>query len=221
VLGIVGVDGVFARAVAMPLSTLHAVPDAVADEQAVFVEPLAAAFEILEQVELPARTEVTVLGDGKLGLLVAMVLAQASARVRLVGKHQAHLDIAQSFGVQGVLFDDWDRAPAELVVEATGKADGVGHAILATKPRGTIVLKSTLADPSTIDLASVVVHELKLVGSRCGPFAPALGALAQGRLNPSPLIAAREPLSRAPAALALAGRPGMLKVLLDCAAVAG
>jgi threonine dehydrogenase-like Zn-dependent dehydrogenase len=215
VLGIVGADGAFAEQVVLPLGNLHRVPVGVPDEAAVFAEPLAAAFEILEQVPVSAGTDALVLGDGKLGLLAAQVLRAAGARTRLVGKHARHLDLVRERGIETALLDAWDREPADLVVEATGKAEGLALALAATRPRGTVVLKSTVADRISLDLAPVVVNELTLVGSRCGPFEPALAALAAGSVKVSSLVAARLPLERGVEALELAGRPGTLKVLLE------
>lgn len=214
VLGIVGADGAFAELVAVPEANLHEVPDGLSDERAVFVEPLAAAFEILEQVSLEPGSDALVLGDGKLGLLAALVLAQAGVRVRAVGKHDDHLAILREQGIETVLLDRWDRAKAELVVEATGSSTGLSLAMSATRPRGTIVLKSTVADPVSVDLAPLVIDELTVVGSRCGPFEPALAALVEGRVDPSPLIRCRLPLSQGLDALRQAAEPGALKVLL-------
>ena len=215
VLGIAGADGAFAERVVLPTRNLHRVPEGVPDEAAVFAEPLAAAFEILEQVPIVPGTEALVLGDGKLGLLVAQVLGAAGARVQLVGKHPSHLALVASRGIATALLAEWDRAPAELVVEATGRAEGIALALAATRPRGTLMLKSTLAERVSLDLAPIVVHELTLVGSRCGPFEPALAALASGGVEVRSLIAARLPLARGVEALELAARPGTLKVLLE------
>lgn len=215
VMGIAGADGACAEYVAVPVANLHAVPDAVPDDAAVFTEPLAAAFEILEQVPQAAAAECLVLGDGKLGLLVAQVLAQAGARVRAVGRHAEKLALLARRGIETVLLDEWDRAAADVVVEATGSAEGFALAVAATRPRGTLVLKTTVAHGVPVNLAPVVIHEITVVGSRCGPFAPALDALARGTVDVQPLITARRPLAAAPDALRLAAEPGVLKVLID------
>jgi threonine dehydrogenase-like Zn-dependent dehydrogenase len=215
VMGIAGADGAFAEFLAIPVANLHAVPQGMTDETAVFTEPLAAALEILEQIHVRPGTQATVLGDGKLGLLVAQVLHRAGARVLAVGKHDAKLDILRHFGISTVLVKDWDRTPAELVVEATGSALGVEAAIAATRPRGTLVLKSTVADRVAIDLAPLVINEINVVGSRCGPFAAALRTLESGEIDVLSLIAARRPLAEAVDALRLAAQPGMLKVLIE------
>jgi len=215
VMGILDADGAFAERVAVPVANLHTVPDTVDDDAAVFAEPLAAAFEILEQVHVQPATQCVVLGDGKLGLLAAQVLFQAGADVLAVGKHADNLRILGARGVATVLATEWKQAPADLVVEATGTAGAFAAAIAATRPRGTLVLKSTVADATQLNLAPVVINEISVVGSRCGSFAPALRALQSGAVDVHSLIAAREPLRNAADALRLASRPGVLKVLLD------
>lgn len=215
VLGIAGLDGAFAERVAVPVANLHEVPEGLPDRAAVFTEPLAAAGEILAQLRRDwPSTDVVVLGDGKLGLLVAQVLAQAGSRLRLVGKHEAHLELARQLGLEAVLLADWDRAKADVTVDATGQSSGLALAVAATRPRGTVVLKSTVAEPFSLDLAPVVIDEISIVGSRCGPFEPALAALAEGRVAVEPLIAATYPLNEGVAALRHAAEPGTLKVLL-------
>jgi threonine dehydrogenase-like Zn-dependent dehydrogenase len=201
--------------VRVPVANLHAVPDAVPDRRAVFTEPLAAAFEILEQVEVAPGEDCLVLGDGKLGLLVAQVLQAAGARVLAVGHHPGKLALLARRGIETRLESGWTPAPCGLVVEATGSARGFAAAVAATRPRGTLVLKSTLAEHPAVDLAPLVIHEIRVVGSRCGPFAPALAALALGSVDVDPLIEAVVPLARATDALDRAARPGALKVLVD------
>jgi threonine dehydrogenase-like Zn-dependent dehydrogenase len=215
VMGIQGADGAFAERVAVPVANLHAVPDALPDERAVFSEPLAAAFEILEQVPVEPGVRALVLGDGKLGLLVAQVLDAAGARVRAVGRHPAKLALLARRGIETLLERDWTPEPTPLVVEATGRARGFAAALAATEPRGTLVLKSTIAEHPDVDLAPLVIHEIQLIGSRCGPFAPALDALARGAIDVDPLVEERVPLARADEALRRAARPGALKVLIE------
>ncbi|MBX3028280.1 alcohol dehydrogenase catalytic domain-containing protein [bacterium] len=215
VMGILGADGAFAEYVAVPVANLHAVPDGVPDDAAVFCEPLAAACEILEQVPAAARARCVVLGDGKLGLLVAQVLAAAGAQVLAVGRHPDKLAILRRRGIATATAEEWNRAQVEVVVEATGRAEGMAQAIAATRPRGTLVLKSTVAHAAPLDLAPVVVDEITVVGSRCGPFAPALDALARGTVDVRPLITARRPLRDGAEALRLAAARGALKVLLE------
>jgi threonine dehydrogenase-like Zn-dependent dehydrogenase len=215
VLGILGADGAFAEFVVLPIANLHRVPEALATEDAVFTEPVAAAFEILDQVHVRSGMACTVLGDGKLGLLIAQVLQHAGADVLTVGHHAEHLRILEARGICTVLSDRWDRARADIVVDATGSAAGFATALAATKPRGVLVLKSTVADAACVSLAPIVIDEITVVGSRCGPFAPALRALQAGTVDVRPLVSARFPLQRGIEALQAAARPGTLKVVLD------
>lgn len=220
-LGIAGRDGAFAEYLSLPLRNLHRVPDNLSDEGAVFTEPLAAALEILEQIHLRPTDRVVVLGDGKLGLLVAQVLAPA-ADVTAIGRHHEKLDILAPRGIR-VSVGGADVAPgADVVVEATGNVDGFRLARRLVRPRGTLVLKSTFAgDLGALlngegmnFLSALVVDEIALIGSRCGPFAPALHLLAAGRVDVAPLIHACYPLADALAAFDHAQRAGVLKVLV-------
>ncbi len=215
VMGIVDADGCFAERIEVPVENLHAVPAGVRDEQAVFVEPLAAAFEILEQRHVTPGMNVLVLGDGKLGQLAAQVLHTTGASVTVVGRHPDKLKKLERRGIDAVLFDQRPKAQADLVVEATGSAEGFALAVQSTRPRGTLVLKSTVAARGQVDLTPVVVNEIEVVGSRCGSFAPALRALAAGTIDVMPLIGGRVPLRDAASALEMAQKPGMLKVLID------
>jgi threonine dehydrogenase-like Zn-dependent dehydrogenase len=214
VMGILGQDGAFAERVVAPVANLHAVPDAVSDDQAAFAEPLAAAFEILEQVPIESGTEALVLGDGKLGLLIAQVLHHAGAQVLAVGKHDDNLAILERRGIATTRFTDWDRTRRDLVVDATGSRDGFALAVGATRPRGTLVLKTTVAERGAVDLAPLVIDEITVVGSRCGPFAPALAALADGAIDVTSMISAEMPLANGVDALERARQRGSLKVLL-------
>ncbi|HLY36959.1 MAG TPA: alcohol dehydrogenase catalytic domain-containing protein, partial [Candidatus Binatia bacterium] len=198
VTGIVGADGALADCLVLPVANLHRVPDAVADRDAVFTEPLAAAFEILDQLPTLASRRAIVLGDGKLGLLVAQVLAGAGANVQLAGRHEAKLARARALGIR-----TGDPEPgADLVVDASGSPDGLVRALALVRPRGTVVLKTTVAAEHRLDLAPAVINEVTLVGSRCGRFAPALLALAEGRVAVAPLIDAVYPLDDAVTAVA-------------------
>lgn len=217
VMGIQDADGAFADYVKVPVANLHPVPDAVPDERAVFTEPLAAAFEILEQVRVEPGERCVVLGDGKLGLLVAQVLHAAGARVLAVGHHEEKLQVLSRRGIETVLGGNWRPEPSGLVVEATGTARGFQAALATTRPRGTLVLKSTVAEHPSVDLAPLVIHEIRVVGSRCGPFEPALRALSEGAIDPTPLVRQRIPLARAADALERAKRSDALKVLIETA----
>jgi len=214
VLGIAGRDGAFAERFALPLANLHPVPDAVSDDAAVFVEPLAAALEILEQVHVRPSDRVVVLGVGRLGQLCARVLALTGARVTGVGRSTERLALLPP-GIDRATPDALDTASADLVVEATGAADGLALATRLVRPRGTLVLKTTVHAPAPQVPTPWVLDEIRLVGSRCGPFPPALRLLASGAVDPRPLITARFPLAAADAALTAAAAPGQLKVLID------
>jgi threonine dehydrogenase-like Zn-dependent dehydrogenase len=215
VVGIRGRDGAFAERVRVPIANLHRVPDHAADEQAVFTEPLAAAMRILEQVAVAPGERVAVVGDGKLGLLVARVLARHGAEVTVVGRHARKLAIAEQFGARVAAPGELAAKSVPFVVEATGNAAGLAHALALVRPAGTLVLKSTIADHGSVATTGVVVDEITIVGSRCGPFAPALAALADGSIDPRPLVDHIVPLADAPRAIELARTPGTLKVLLD------
>jgi len=210
VQGIVGADGAFADLLALPVGALHRVPDDVPDRSAVFTEPVAAAFEILEQLGDVDGMRALVLGDGKLGLLVAQVLAASGARVTLAGRHAGKLDLARQLGLATGPPDPG----ADLVVDATGSPGALREALALVRPRGTVVLKTTVAEEHRLDLAAAVVNEVTIVGSRCGPFAPALAALAGGVVQVEPLIEAVYALGDALAASDHAGRRGALKILL-------
>jgi threonine dehydrogenase-like Zn-dependent dehydrogenase len=218
VMGILNADGAFAEFVAVPLANLHVVADTIPDDVAVFTEPLAAACEILEQVHVRPGTDSVVLGDGKLGLLVAQVLHRAGAHVLAVGKHEDKLGILRRRGIATVTLQEWSGAAADLVVEASGSPAGFATAVKATRPRGTLVLKSTCSAAPQLNLAPLVINEITVVGSRCGSFPPALRALTTGGIDVRSLISERLPLSEGVQALQRADSPDVLKVLLDVSA---
>lgn len=214
-LGIRARPGVFAERVAIPRANLIEVPDAVPDELAVFAEPLAAALHVLDEPRLDPGP-ITVLGDGKLGLLIALAIHAAGHDVELIGRHPSKLDIAARVGIATLLESELDDAPrSSLIVEATGHPRGLARALQLVHPRGTIVLKTTVAAPTPIDLTAIVVNELRLVGSRCGQLHRAIELLASGRVDPRPLIAARYQIADAEQALEHAAQKGVLKVLID------
>ena len=220
VLGIVAHDGAFAEYLALPLENLHVVPDSVSDEQAVFVEPLAAACEILDQINIEKFREAAVLGDGKLAQLIARVLETKLPHVMIYGKHEKKLALARLGGVKTKRVrgnaTDLKRLNESyaLVVEATGSPSGLTLAQHLTEPRGTLVLKSTFHGAAPVETWPIVVKELTLVGSRCGPFAKALALLRSGKVDPTPLITRSFPLADAAAAIQFAQRGGVMKVLL-------
>jgi threonine dehydrogenase-like Zn-dependent dehydrogenase len=215
VMGILQANGSFAELVAVPVTNLHPVPDSVPNEAAVFTEPLAAAYEILEQVHLRPSETVLVLGDGKLGILCAQILRSTGAPVQVVGKHARKLALLNSLGIATTQLSAWRPHPFDIVVEATGSAAGLQLAMQAVRPRGRLVLKSTVAAEHAVSLAPLVIHEVTIVGSRCGRFPPALQALAQGRVAVTPLIDAIYPLTAGDKAVAHAASPGTLKILLQ------
>ncbi len=217
-LGISGKEGAFAEYCTLPVDNLHLVPQNVSDDEAVFVEPLAAAFEITEQVQAKPTNRILVLGDGKLGLLCALVLSLTGADVALAGRHRNKLAIAENQGIRTIDVSDNRGLPArtyDLVVEATGSPEGFEQALGVVKPRGTVVLKSTTADRMTINMALPVRNEITLVGSRCGPFEPAIAALAKGRINVRPLITGVYPFTEAQEAFARARNRESLKIIID------
>lgn len=214
VLGILEHPGCLAERFTLPVQCLHAVPPGLTDEHAVFTEPLAAALQILEQAPLHHARRVAVLGDGKLGLVVVMALHARGIPVTAIGRHPAKLALVAALGVQTTTHAP-PPASFDAVVEATGSPGGLRLALALVRPRGTVVLKSTVHGDVALPTAALVVDEITLVGSRCGPFPAALAAMADGLVDPRPLVHARYPLAQAEAAFAHAGRPGALKVLIE------
>jgi len=216
VVGIVNHDGAFAEFLVLPVVNLHAVPDSIPDELAVFVEPLAAAAEVMEHVRVAPSPRAAVLGDGRLGLLIAQVLRASHSNVIVIGKHASKLELARSLGVKAVDVKR-DRLPAaslSLVVEATGSPEGLGEALRLVEPRGTVVMKSTFREPAEFDTAKLVVDEIKLIGSRCGNFQTALNLLRQGSVNVQALISKTFPLQAGLEAFEYVEKNECLKVLL-------
>src|SRR6202163_1490843 len=215
VLGIVKHPGAFREFLTLPILSLRRVPDSISTEQAVFVEPVAAAGEILDKVKIPKGDRVALLGDGKLGLLIAQVLQAHGACVHLFGRHRDKMRIVEKAGVTTELLPKKlpERA-YRLVVDATGSAEGLRAAVTMCEPRGTIIMKSTVHGLVTIDTAPVIVNEITLVGSRCGRFEPAIRLLASGKVNVANLISEEFTLDRAAEAFARAATKGVLKVLL-------
>jgi len=214
VLGIAGRDGAFADYLSLPVANLLPVPEGLADEEAVFAEPLAAALRIPEQLEVPTLGRVAVVGPGRLGLLIAQVLALTNDGVVVMGRGRRSLELPRELGLETGLVADAGSDAWDLVVEATGNAAGFAAALDMVRPRGTLVLKSTFAGAPPMDLTKLVVGEVNVVGSRCGPFAPALDLLASGSVRVRPLIEAQYALDDALAALEHAARPGVRKILL-------
>ena len=216
VLGIKGRDGAHAEFLRLPDVNLVEVPDSVTDEQAVFAEPLAAAYGITEQVEVLPETRVAVIGDGKLGILCALSLGLRSNKVTLIGRHASKLQIAERQGIETILSGEAEkiRSASDVVVEASGSESGFAIALDIVRPRGKIVLKSTFQGKPAWEAWRVVVDEITIVGSRCGRFEPAVRLLAEGRIDVSPMISTDLPLSRGVEAMAEAQAKGVMKVLL-------
>ncbi len=214
-LGIMGRDGAFADYLSLPIENLHPLPEEISTEQAVFIEPLAAACEIPQLVTIKPKDRVIIIGDGKLGLLCAQILALSGCHVTLLGRHperHAWLLLKSIAGTSNIE----DIPPgADIVVEATGSPEGLTTAIQLVRPRGTIVLKSTYHGEILVNMTELVIHEISVVGSRCGPFAPALRLLGSGMIEVEPLIHARFSLSDGIKAMEQASQRGTLKVLLD------
>lgn len=214
-LGIVAKDGCFAQYLTMPLNVLFEVPENVTDEQAVFVEPLAAACEITEQLHIKPIDRVVVLGDGKLGLTTALTLHAQGLDVTLIGKHQNKLDIAKAQGVRVQLLQELAVTNSyDVVVEATGSVSGFETSLALVKPRGVLVLKSTIATGKELNLAPIVINEITVLGSRCGQFPPALRLLENNRIDFRPFISAVYDVDDAIAAFEANKSKETLKVLI-------
>ncbi len=219
VLGILGRSGCLAEQFALPTRNLVQLPDELSDEDAVFAEPLAAGQHVLDEVRGSGAHGVAILGDGKLGLLTALALRASGVEVTVIGHHASKLVIAGDAGMKTLLEEELDDpltdSSFDLVVEATGNPGGLSRAFNIVRPRGTVVLKTTVADPGGLDLSPVVINELRLIGSRCGDMTQAVSLLTSGNVSPGALIAMRYQLSQAPRALEHAAQRGVLKVLVE------
>lgn len=216
VLGILGRDGCFADRFALPVRNLLEVPDALDDEQAVFTEPLAAACEINRQLHIEGKPYVTVLGDGRLGLLVAQVMNQLNASVRVIGKHPEKLARCEKWAIKHRRVNDLvPRSDQDIVVDCTGSAEGLAMAMKLVRPRGKIVLKTTVANQAGVDLSPLVINEVELIGSRCGPFDEALDLLAGEQVDVLSLISRRVRIEDGVDAMRLAQQNDVIKVLLE------
>jgi len=215
-LGILGRDGAFAEYLTLPVSNLHVVPDTLPLYTAVFVEPLAACFRILEQVHVNPRLRVAVLGDGKMGLLAAQVMRLTGCVLLAVGRHPHKLKILDRLGIRTALVsDDIHDERFDMVIECTGKPEGFALARSLVDPAGTIVQKSTYVEPVSVDISQLVVDEVQVVGSRCGPFGPSIRALIRGLVNVQELIDRRFPLEMGLQAFEYALEDETLKVVLE------
>jgi threonine dehydrogenase-like Zn-dependent dehydrogenase len=216
VLGILGHDGAMADKVAVPTRNLHQIPDAIEDDAAVFIEPLAAAFRIVEQIPLGLGVKMAVVGDGKLGLLCTWAARLTGAEMTLVGKHPAKLGLAGK-DVRTIHLDDLAGVgrPFDVVADCTGSPTGFTTALRIVRPGGTVVLKTTIAGDYAINLAPIVIDEVTVIGSRCGPFPRAIEALTRGEVDVRPLIGAEYSIERAEEAFAAAAERGARKVILS------
>jgi threonine dehydrogenase-like Zn-dependent dehydrogenase len=215
VIGILNHDGAMAERVRVPVANLHAVPDAISDREAVFIEPLAAALHVAEQVALGPGVRMAVVGDGKLGLLCTWAARLTGAEVSLVGKHPAKLSLAG----KGIVTHALEAAAHlgrdyDVVADCTGSPSGLATALRLVRPCGTVVLKTTIAGTHTLSLAPIVIDEIRVIGSRCGPFPPAIDALARRAIDVRPLIGAEFTLAEAEAAFQAAGMPGARKIVV-------
>jgi alcohol dehydrogenase len=214
----VGIDrhpGAFADYLALDERCLHVLPDTISDDAAVFVEPLAAALHILEATHILPGHRVVLVGAGKLGLLMAQVVAQTGADLTVVSRRDSTQALLKRWGIASALLEDLPLAQADVVIESTGAADGFDGAMALVKPRGTMIMKSTFVGLTPANLTKAVIDEIRLIGSRCGPFDAAIRMLANGRIDTQSLIDARYPFADALAAFEHAQRPGALKVMLD------
>jgi threonine dehydrogenase-like Zn-dependent dehydrogenase len=215
VLGIANRDGVLAEYTTLPLENLHRVPDSVSDEMAVFTEPLAAALEIQEQIQLKPTDRVLLVGAGRLGQLVAQTLALTGCDLHVLVRHLYQKDMLRARGIRTTTEEEIQPRKWDIVVEATGSPAGFNIARKAIRPRGTLVMKSTYAGEMSVNFSSLVVDEIMVVGSRCGPFAPALRLLERREVDPIVLISAQYKLGEALKAFEHAAQPGVLKVLIE------
>lgn len=215
VLGIKGKDGAFAEYVTLPFKNLRPLPENITDEEAVFIEPLAAAFEILEQVKVNEYTRACVLGDGRLGQLVAQALATTDCSLLVIGRHEEKLSLLKARGIPTRTSVEGLEKQLDLVVDCTGSPDGLSAALDLVRPTGTVILKTTVAQrPVADDLNRVVIDEITLIGSRCGPFEPAMQALEERRVDVKPLVSKVFSIEQGVEAFKYAAQKGVLKVLI-------
>jgi threonine dehydrogenase-like Zn-dependent dehydrogenase len=215
VLGIVNRDGTFAEYTTLPVANLHRVPDSVPDEMAVFSEPLAAALEIQDQIQVKPTDRVLLVGAGRLGQLIAQTLALTGCDLRVVARHAQQRNLLKARGIRTITEEEIQPWRWDIVVEATGSPDGFSLARRAIRPRGTLVLKSTYKGDMSVNFSSIVVDEIQLIGSRCGPFEPALRLLETRQVDPTVLIAAEFKLGQALKAFEHAAETSVLKVLVE------
>ncbi len=215
VLGIVNRDGIFAEYATLPIENLHRVPDSVPDEMAVFTEPLAAALEIQQQIQIKPTDRVLVIGAGRLGQLIAQTLALTGCDLHVVARHSLQQNLLTARGIRITSEAEIQPRKWDIVVEVTGSSDGFNLARRAIRPRGTLVMKSTYKGDMNVNFSSIVVDEITVIGSRCGPFEPALRLMEKREVDPTVLIAEEYNLKDALKAFEKAAQPGVLKVLVN------
>jgi threonine dehydrogenase-like Zn-dependent dehydrogenase len=215
VLGISNHDGVFAEYFSLPIENLHAVPEDVEDESAVLTEPLAAAMEILQQVHIRPEDRVLLIGAGRLGQIVARVVMRTGCNLRVLAKYDKQRKLLAENKIESVIWREITPASMDCVIEATGSPEGFDLARQAVRPRGVIILKSTYKENINLNISTIVVDEITMIGSRCGPFAPALRSLSNGDIHLTRLIEATYPLNRAVEAIEHAAHPGAMKILIS------
>ncbi|MDP2777550.1 MAG: alcohol dehydrogenase catalytic domain-containing protein, partial [Anaerolineales bacterium] len=215
VLGIVNRDGAFAEYTTLPVDNLHCVPDTISDEMAVFTEPLAAALEIQKQVQVKPTDRVLLVGAGRLGQLIAQTLSLTGCDLRVVARHEHQQNLLTARGIRLITEEEIQPRKWDIVVEATGSPDGFDLARKAVRPRGTLVLKSTYKGDLNVNFSSIVVDEITVIGSRCGPFEPALGLLENNEVDPTVLISAEYKLGDVVKGFEYAAQGGVLKVLIE------
>jgi threonine dehydrogenase-like Zn-dependent dehydrogenase len=214
VMGILHKNGAFAEYVTLPMSNIHALPDSISDEEAIFIEPLAAAFEITRQIDIMPYERVCVLGDGKLGMLVSQVVSLSGCRPVVVGRHEERLSLLRKWNIKAKHISSFNIREFDIVIDCTGSPKGIETALCIVRPGGRIVIKTTTAKKPVIDMNRVVVNELTLIGSRCGPFSSAIRALDKKEIAVQQLISFRYPLEDGIRALRNASRKNVLKVIL-------
>ncbi len=214
VLGILGRNGAFAEYLCLPVDNLHRLPEEISDQEGVFVEPVAAAFQILDQTAITPEDRVIVIGDGRLGLLTAQVLNGTGAQLNVIGHHEEKLEVLRSLGIQTILeIESKDLDTADVVIDCSGSPSGFERGRKMLRPGGRLVLKSTFASLVPVNLSGLVVDEITLIGSRCGPFSPAISALTKKEVDVSSLISAVYPLEKGIEAIQRASVPGTLKMV--------
>lgn len=214
ILGIYNKNGAFAEYLTLPLASLHVLPENISDIEAVFIEPLASSLEIFEQIRIESNDSVLVLGDGKLGLLIAQVMKLRTNMVYCLGKHSRKLKILEKKEIETYLQMKKTEKKFDVVVEATGNEEGLREALSFIKPKGKIVLKSTFKGEAKVDISKVVVDEVQLIGSRCGPFLKAIEVLRRKQVDVEPIVDGDFPLERSVEAFTFAMKPGVMKVLI-------